>query len=145
MSNSDVARQVFELIEAQNFDGAAALMTDDFTFEGPVPEPVDRDGFLGLQRAMATAFPDWTFQARDFTEQGDTVNATVSVGGTQTGTLSLPFLGLPDVARTGRSVRNPDEALRMTVRDGMVAGVHVAPVQGGGVPGILTSLGVSLP
>ena len=96
MSNSDAARGTFQLMEAHDFDGAEALMTDDFKSEGPVPEPVDRDGFLALQRAMATAFPDWSFQARDFSEQGDT-------------------------------------------------GVHVAPVQGGGMPGILTSLGVSLP
>jgi hypothetical protein len=35
---------------------------------------------LGLQRAMATAFPDWSFQARHFAEHGDTVTAKVSVG-----------------------------------------------------------------
>jgi hypothetical protein len=144
MSNSDVARQAIDLLEAQDFDGAAAMMTDDFTFDGPVAEPVDREGFLVLSRAMATAFPDWTYRARDFREEGDTVTATVNVGGTQTGTLSLPFLGMPDVAPTGISVRNPDEALQMTVRGEQVAGVRVDPVAGGGVPGILTGLGVSL-
>jgi SnoaL-like domain len=145
MSNSDVARHAIDLLESQDFDGAAALMTDDFTFEGPVAEPVDREGFIGLSRAMAAAFPDWTFQARDFRERGDTVTATVNVGGTQTGTLSLPFLGLPDVAPTGSASATRTRPSQMTVRDGKLAGLRVDPVAGGGVPGILSGLGVSLP
>jgi predicted ester cyclase len=122
------------------------MMTDDFTFSGPVPEPIDAQGFIGLMQALGAAMPDWTYQARDFRAEGpDRVACTVTVGGTHTGTLSLPPLGVSDLAPTGIAARNPDETVHLTVRGDQIANVHTDVPPDGGVAGILRQLGVDVP
>jgi len=58
MSDLEVAQGLVAALEGQDFDGARAMMTDDFVFSGPVPEPVDGDSFLGLMRALTAGVPD---------------------------------------------------------------------------------------
>ena len=145
MSNIDVVQGATAAMERHDFDTARGMMTDDFTFSGPVPEPIDRDGFLGLMQAITTGIPDWTFGMRDFHEDGDVVRGIAHVGGTHTGTISLPFMGIPDLPATGRKAENPDEPVAMTVRAGKLANLHADVGPEGGVAGILRQLGATLP
>jgi predicted ester cyclase len=145
MSNLDVAKQAFDALEKQDWDAASALMTDDFTFDGPVPQPIDRDGFLGLSKAMAAAMPDWSYQAHDFAEDGDAVTCTVNVGGTHTETLDLAAMGITGVPASGKSARNPDEKITLTIRGDKVAKLHADVPPDGGVAGVLTQIGVTPP
>jgi hypothetical protein len=49
------------------------------------------------------------------------------------------------VPATGKKVSLPAEASTFTIKNGKIARLDVAPTPGGGVPGILSQLGVPMP
>ena len=71
--STDTIKAVFEAMETKDFDKMAAMVSDDFTFSGPIPEPVGKEKWVGLQRALLNGFPDWKFNA-SFHESGETVH-----------------------------------------------------------------------
>src|SRR5215468_4152334 len=123
-------------IEAGDMAKAASYMTDDFVFSGPVPEPIGKDQFLGLQGGLVAAFPDWKFNATDLKAQGDKVTSTVHITGTHTATLDTHIPGMPPVPATGKKVALPPEPFAATIRGGKLAAFEAAQVPGGGVPGL---------
>jgi len=44
----------------------ADLLTDDMVFSGPLPKPVGKHEFIGLQTAKVAVIPDWKFNEKDF-------------------------------------------------------------------------------
>lgn len=146
MGAAEMAKKVFELIEAKDTQAAAEVLSDDFKFSGPVPEPISGKEWLGLHDKLNTAFPDFSFNLRDeVMVEGDVAHIKVNLSGTHEAELDLSPMGLPKVPSTGKSMNLPEEALAVTVVDGKVTSVHGEPVEGGGVMGILAQLGVELP
>jgi predicted ester cyclase len=124
---------------------AASTYTDDMTFSGPVPQPLNRDQYVDLMRALVEAIPDWNFHARDFTADGDTVHVAISITGTQTRTLRGLMPGMPDLPPTGKHAALPPERLSITVRGNQISQIVAQVPPDGGVPGLLKQLGVALP
>jgi predicted ester cyclase len=123
----------------------ADWLSDDMVFAGPLPQPVGKREFVGLQTAMVAAMPDWKFNGKDFKQSGDKVTATFQISGTQTAELNLPMPGFPKVPATGKHVSLPQEGMTFTVKDGKISRIESAGVSGGGVSGVLAQLGVSMP
>ncbi|MHC4481535.1 MAG: ester cyclase [Planctomycetota bacterium] len=145
MSAVDVVKAGIAAQEAGDFDKAAELLTDDMVFAGPVPQPVGKREYLGLQSALKAAMPDWKFNASDFKESGDQVTAVMTVTGTHTAELKLPLPGMPTVPATGKKVALPKQTGTFTVKGDKVSRIDIAVEAGGGVQGILAQLGVSMP
>jgi hypothetical protein len=145
MNQIDVARTIFTAIEQLDYDTVKAHLTSDFAFSGPVPQPVNADQWLGVQYAVSMALPDFSFNVMSIKESGNIVTATIQITGNHEGTFDLSPLGLPVVPPTGRYIRLPVETPVFTFYSGKVQGVDVAPVEGGGVAGILMQMGVQLP
>ncbi|MFQ6673244.1 MAG: ester cyclase [Fidelibacterota bacterium] len=145
MGATDIARRTLAAIESGDFDTASSLISDDFTFSGPVPEPIGREEWLGLQRKLQDAFPDWSFNVTDAQEEGEVVRLSLEITGTHTGDLDLSEMGIPKVPATGNSLRLPAEHPEMIVRGDKLVAVKVNVPPGGGVPGILQQVGVELP
>ena len=122
-----------------------SMLSDDMVFAGPVPKPLGKHEFVGLQTALISAFPDWKFNATDFKEDGDKVLAMLQITGTQTKELKLPMPGLPTIPPTGKHISLPKEQTTFTVKDGKITRIETSGVAGGGVGGILAQLGVPLP
>jgi hypothetical protein len=144
MSAMDVLKQVMAAVEAGDFAKVDKMTAADFVFEGPVPEPVGKAQWLGLQQALGVAIPDWKFNPTGMTEDGDTVHVTFAITGTHTGTLNLPMLPGP-VAATGKKISLPSEPSDFTVKNGMLTHIMVHTGPGGGVTGILQQIGVPMP
>jgi predicted ester cyclase len=123
----------------------ADWLSDDMVFAGPLPQPVGKREFVGLQTAMVAAMPDWKFNGKDFKQDGDKVTATFQISGTQTAELNLPMPGFPKLPATGKHVSLPQEGMTFTVKDGKISRIESAGVPGGGVSGVLAQLGVSMP
>jgi predicted ester cyclase len=123
----------------------AETLADDMVFAGPVPEPIGKREFIGLQTAMVAAMPDWKFNATDFKQNGDQVTTTFQITGTQTADLNLPMPGFQKVPATGRHVSLPKEAITITIKNGKVSRLQSANVPGGGVSGVMAQLGVTMP
>ena len=145
MSNIDVFKSVLAAFEARDMKKADGLFSDDFQLSGPVPQPIGKREFVGLQSALVAAMPDWKFNASDFKEEGDKVMAKVHISGTQTAPLSLPALGIQSFAATGKHVQLPYEQLTATVKNGKMTRLESDNAKGAGVPGLLAQLGVQMP
>jgi predicted ester cyclase len=145
MSAMDIVKAGLAAVEANDFKKLEGLLADDMVFAGPVPEPVGKREFVGLQSLLLAAMPNWKFNAKDFKENGDVVTVTLQITGTHTAELSLPMPGMPKIPATGMKVSLPGEATTFTVKNGKITRLDVASTPGGGVPGILSQLGVPMP
>ncbi len=145
MNAIDLVKAGFATSEAGQPGKFAEYLADDLVFAGPVPEPVGKREFIGIQTAMVAAMPDWKFNGKDFKQDGDKVTATFQITGTQTRELNLPMPGFPKVPASGKHVSLPQEGMTFTVKDGKISRIESAAVPGGGVMGVLAQLGVQLP
>ncbi len=145
MSAIDFIKEGLAAIEAGDFKKLDGMLADDYVMTGPVPQPVSKKEFIGLQSALHTAIPDWKFNPSDFKEDGDKVTVNFQITGTQTGELSLPMPGLPKIPPSGKKVSLPKEQSTFTVKNGKLARLEVSSTPNGGLNGILSQLGVKMP
>src|SRR5438552_8953767 len=109
MNAQEVTQEVVNRIEAQDFDGALKLLTDDFTFSGAVPQPINGQQWIGVHRALGAAMPDLRMNYSGAGDGNGSVKGTVQLSGTHTAELSVPIPGLPRVPATGKSIKLPTE------------------------------------
>jgi predicted ester cyclase len=145
MTAIEMASKLLHDIEAKDTTAAAKLLTDDFTFSGPVPQPISGREWLAMHKSLSIAFPDWKFNASDLREEAGKVRVAVRITGTHKGELNLSSLGMPNVPATGKSIKLPREEITLTVSNGKFSSLHTPPTDGGGVMGILSQLGVKVP
>jgi ketosteroid isomerase-like protein len=69
MSNTDLVKAALAAFESGDTKMADSLLSDDMVFAGPVPQPVGKHEFIGLQGALVAAIPDWKFNASEYKEQ----------------------------------------------------------------------------
>jgi hypothetical protein len=144
MSNTDLVKSTLAAFESGDAKKAESLLSDDMVFSGPVPQPIHRNEFIGLQGALVAAIPDWKFNASDYKELGDKVMVKVHISGTHTKPLSLPPMGIQSLPPTGKRVQLPYEPLTITIKNGKAIRIEGENVEGGGVPGLLAQLGVKM-
>jgi predicted ester cyclase len=144
MDSETMVRDCFAAFEAGQFEDAASYLSDDFVFSGPVPQPVGKKEFVGLQSGLIKAIPDWKFNIRNVRVQGDNLTAVVQITGTHTGTLPSLMPGAPEVPATGKHFSLPEEPSRVTVKDGKITSLATDQVPGGGVMGIFQQLGIPM-
>jgi len=145
MRKVDTVKAFSEALEARDFNKAASYLADDFVFAGPVPQPLSKQEFLAVQSAFEDAFQDWSFNSHEEVEQGDKVVAAVQITGTHTHALVLPMPGMPPIPATGKKVSLPVEHITFTFKGDKIASLSSDNTPGGGVPGVLTQIGVPLP
>ena len=145
MDAQTTVRDTLTAIEAGDMAKAASHMTDDFTFSGPVPQPIGKAEFLALQGALITAMPNWKFNAKNYKTQGNKVQLTVQITATHSATLTPLMPGMPTVPASGRKAALPLEPMTITLRDDKLASLEAEQVPGGGLPGLLAQIGVQLP
>lgn len=145
MNRVELVKAFAAALDAQDFEKAASYLADDFVLQGPAPEPLGKQAFLAVQSAFQRAFPDWSFNSHDETEQGDTVTSTVQITGTHTRELVVPLPGLPPIPATNKHVSLPEEHLVFTFKDMTIASLSTDNTPGGGIPGVLAQIGVPVP
>ncbi|MFQ6607651.1 MAG: ester cyclase [Fidelibacterota bacterium] len=142
MDNTNIVSALMSAVESGDYETASSYMSEDFTFSGPVPEPVSGAAWLDLHKRLKQALPDFSFNTSDIEETESGVKMTVSMTGTHTGDLDLTHLGIPIIKATEKSLVMPKEHPVMTVHEGEVISLHVADVGAdGGVRGIVKQLG----
>ena len=142
MENKQAAEAFLAGINTLNLDAAAPYCTNNFTYSGPLPKPVNLQEWRGLAGLFLKAFPDWNFNAKVSREEGNVVHLTAQVTGTQTGELDLTPLGMGVIPATGKSIALPQSPGRVTLAGDKIANFHLDVVPGAGIPGILAQLGV---
>lgn len=144
-ASTQVVNAVTAAIEKQNWDGALALLSDDFKFSGATPVPLSGEQWIGVHRALGAAMPDLSFNYAPSKSNGSHTSGTVRITGTHRGEFNLPMPGIPRVPATGNAIANPTEHVEVTVKDGRITEWQVETVPNGGLFGILGQMGVALP
>ncbi len=143
MSAADRAQAAMKAWEVNDANTLASYLADDFVCKGPLPQPLNKEQYIGYMKAMMTAMPDWSFNAHILHEQGDTVLFVTQITGTHTGDLSLPEL--PIIPPTGKKIALPNEHMEYTVNGDTITAITTDQQSGGGLAGILAQLGMQLP
>jgi predicted ester cyclase len=145
VNTEEIAEAYADAFNAGDLDTLADLLADDFQFSGPVPEPMDRDQFLGLMELMGQAFPDIQFNTRLVDINRNVVRFTNQLAGTHTGNLDLSFMGLGVIPPTGRPFSMAREDGETVIENGYVVSTHIYPTEGAGLMAILDQLGIKVP
>ena len=93
---------------------------------------------------LTTAFPDLKFEIQQVTVNGNEATVKAKWSGTNSGPLTFPFPGMPNVPATGKKV-SVDDAYVVTVEGDKLTHMRVDSPPDGGVPAALKQLGVSMP
>ena len=145
MDAKTTVQTLLDSVQKADFEQARSLLSDDFQFIGPVPEPINRDAWLRMSRSLKKAFPDLDYRFHVEGADGNIVRTTAKLKGTHTYDLDLSAMNMGVIPATKKSVINPHERGKMTVRGGKVTAWVVESIAGGGLMGILGQLGVKSP
>ena len=142
MDPKATVQALFDAVQKGEFDQARLLLTDDFQFSRPVPEPVNGAAWLGMSASLKAAFPDLNYQFKVEGTDGNTVRISAELKGTHKGSLDLTAMGMGVIPATNKSFAAAHEYGKAIVQDGKVKTWAVEPTQGAGLMAILGQLGV---
>lgn len=121
-----------------------SLMSEDFVFAGPTPEPLNREAYVGMMNTLKAAFPDMDNQLEVTGETADTAQGSLQIMGTQTEPFDLSAMGMPIIPPTQKPVRLPKEYFTIKTQDGKITHFTVEVPENGGLMGIIAQLGVDI-
>jgi len=144
MSVEQVARDLIE--NMTDVEATKARLTPDAMASGGVlPQPMPAMEAFNIVAGLKTAFPDLKFNVEKVTVNGNQAKVDVQVTGTNTGPLSLPMPGMPaSIPATGKKASAKD-AFVVTVQGDKVSRLEVASPAGGGLPVLLSQIGLNMP
>jgi predicted ester cyclase len=145
MDTKETVQSLIDAIQMGDFKRAKSLLSNDFKFSGPVPEPISADAWMGMSASLKAAFPDLDYQFKIEGVNGDTVNISADLRGTHKGDLDLTAMHMGVIPATGKSFKAAHEHGRATLRDGKIIAWTMEPTEGAGLMAILGQLGVKIP
>jgi hypothetical protein len=145
MLPADVVRTVMEAIETVVLETTDVYLAEDLKVTGLLKEPVGKARFLELMAVLLNAAPNWSFNAANLRESGETVRATVRITGTNTGAIHLPSLGVERQRPTGKRFALSEEQQEYVVKENKIVSMRMGRIPDGVMPQIIKQLGVGAP
>ena len=145
MDPKATVQALFVAIQTANFEKAKSLLTNDFMFSGPVPEPVNGPAWLDMSQKLKTAFPDLDYQFKIEGVNGNIVNISAQLKGTHKANLDLTSMHMGVIPTTGKAFVAAREHGKVTVQGDKVKSLANEPTEGAGLMAILHQLGVKVP
>ena len=142
MDAKTTVQTLLDSVQNADFEQARSLLSNDFQFSGTVPEPINRDAWVRMSKNLKKAFPNLDYRFHVEGADGNVIRISAKLKGTHTNDLDASAMNLGVIPATQRSVINPNERSKVTVREGKVTAWVVEPIAGGGLRGILGQLGV---
>ncbi len=143
MNKREIVQALLDSIQKGNFESAKTMLTEDFVFSGPVPEPINAEAWLGMSLSMKTAFPDLDYHFKMIGADGDVVQSTAQLSGTHSGVLDLTGMNMGMIPATNNAFSAKTSKTKVTVKDGKIASWVTEPTNGAGLKAILGQLGVT--
>jgi predicted ester cyclase len=142
---SDVVLELLHALEEKDFSRAATFLSNDFTFSGPTPKPIDSKAFIDVHRQLFQAIPDWRFNFNVIKEDDNEVTGRVHITGMHTRDLTLPMVpNLGTVHATGKKISLPEEKVHIKMKGSKINRFNVEVTPKGGVMGLLAQIGVDV-
>lgn len=145
MNKRETVQALVDSVQKGDFQTAKSMLADDFQFSGAVPEPIDREAWLGMSSNLKTAFPDLNYHFKVIGAEGDVVRVTTQLSGTHTGSLDLTDMNMGVIPATDKTFSAKPEKSKITVKENKITSWAVEPTEGAGVKAILSQLDVKLP
>lgn len=148
MNPRETVQALLDSVQRGDFQKARFLVSADCQFSGPVPEVLKREAWMEMNKNLKKACPnlDYHFHVdRVDGLDGHLVKISAELKGTQSCILDLSPVGLGVSPATDKSFVAPREHVRVTIKDSKVASWVIEPIEGGGLMGILTQLGIPVP
>ncbi|MBI5935137.1 MAG: ester cyclase [Chloroflexi bacterium] len=143
MNKREIVQALLDSIQKGNFESAKSMLTEDFVFSGPVPEPINAEAWLGMSLSMKTAFPDLDYHFKMIGADGDVVRSTAQLSGTHSGAFDLTDMNMGVIPATNNAFSTKMAKTRVTVKNGKIAAWETEPTTGAGLKAILGQLGVT--
>ena len=145
MNKREIVQSLMDSIQKGDFNNARTLLADDFQFSGPIPQPINREDWLGMSASLKTAFPDLDYHFKVIGADDDIVKTTSQLSGTHRGSFDLTNMKMGVIPPTNKTFSAKLENTKITVKDNKVTSWAFEPTQGAGLHAILDQLGVKLP
>jgi predicted ester cyclase len=142
MNKRETVQALVDSIQKGDFENAKSMLADDFQFSGPVPEPINKEAWLGMSSSLKTAFPDLDYHFKVIGTDGNVVKTTSQLSGTHTGSFDLTNMNMGVIPATNKAFSAKSEKTKITVKDNKITSWVVEPTEGAGLRAILDQLGV---
>ena len=142
MNKRETVQALMDAVQKGDFESAKSMLSDDFQFSGPVPEPIDKEAWLGMSASLKTAFPDLDYHFKVIGAQGDVVRSTTQLSGTHSGSFDLTNMNMGVIPATDKAFSAKREKTKVTVKEDKITLWAVEPTEGAGLMAILGQLGV---
>ena len=145
MNQREIVQALLDSVQRGDFEKAQSFLSNDYQFSGPVPEPINAETWLGINKNLKRAFPDLDYHFHVDGVEGDVTKISAELKGTHSGVLDLSPLGLGVIPATDKSFATPREHGQVTCKGDKVVSWEVDRIEGGGLMGILGQLGIPVP
>jgi hypothetical protein len=145
MNQREIVQALLDSVQRADFEKAKSFLSDDYQFSGPVPEPINAETWLGINKNLKKAFPNLDYHFHVDGVDGDVTKISAELKGTHSGALDLSPIGLGVTPATDKSFATPREHGKVTCKGDKVTSWVVDKIEGGGLMGILNQLGIAVP
>jgi predicted ester cyclase len=145
MNKREIVKTLLDSVQKGDFEKTKSLLSDDFQFSGPIPQPINREAWLGMTASLKTAFPDLDYHFDVIGADDDIVRTTSQLSGTHRGSFDLTAMNMGVIPATNKAFSAKLEKSKITVKENKITSWAVEPTQGAGLNAILDQLGVKLP
>ena len=110
MNKRETVQALVDSVQMGDFETAKSMLADDFQFSGPIPDPIDKEAWLGMSSNLKTAFPDLNYHFKVIGAEGNAVKVISQLSGTHTGSFDLTNMNMGVIPATTR--RSPSNMKR---------------------------------
>ena len=143
MNKREIVQALMDSVQKGDFVNAKSMLADDFQFSGSVPEPINKEAWLGMSASLKAAFPDLDYHFKVIGAEGDVVKSTTQLSGTHNGSFDLTGMNMGVIHATNKAFSAKLEKTKVTVKENKIASWVVEPTEGAGLKAILGQLGVT--
>ena len=145
MNKRETVQALMDAIQKGDLEIAESMLAEDFQFSGPVPEPINKETWLGMSSSLQIAFPDLDYHFKVIGTEGDVVRTTSQLSGTHTGSFDLTNMQMGVIPATNKTFVTTREKTKITVKENKITAWAAEPTQDAGVMEILKQLDVEMP
>ena len=142
MNKREIVQALMDSIQKGDFENAKSVLADDFQFGGPIPEPINKEAWLGMSASLKTAFPDLNYHFKVIGAEGDVVRSITQLSGTHSGSFDLTGMNMGVIPATNKTFSTKPEKTKVTVKENKISSWVVEPTDGAGLKAILGQLGL---
>ncbi len=142
MNKREIVQTLMDSIQKGDFVNAKSMLAEDFQFSGPIPEPINREAWLGMSASLKAAFPDLDYHFKVIGADDDVVKTTSQLSGTHSGPFDLTNMNMGVIPATNKTFSAKLEKTKITVKENKISSWAVEPTEGAGLKAILGQLGV---